>query len=391
MTHRLETQLIHAGEPNPRIGGSATMPIFQSTVFEYADGADYHDIRYPRLSNLPNHEVLRRKIAALERAEDALVTSSGMAAISTSLLTIADDGGHVLVQDGVYGGTHGLLEHDLPALGISHDTFDSSDPSSWESMVGPKTRAIYVEAITNPLLQVIDHRAVVEFARAHGITSIIDSTFATPVNFKPLDLGYDLCVHSATKYLNGHSDVVAGAIAGRGDLVKRIKLRLDHLGGSLDPHACYLLYRGLRTLAVRVGYQNESAGRIAQFLEQREEIERVIYPGLESHPQHTRARELFDGCGGMLSFVPVGGDEVTEALLSALSLPVRGPSLGGVESLVSVPARVSHAQLSVEDLARIGLPTSLIRMSVGLEATEDLIEDLTAALAAAAGAIEAAR
>ena len=384
MTKRLETQLIHAGEPRPRIAGAAAVPIFQSTVFECAAGDDYHDIRYPRLSNLPNHDVLNGKIAALEGGEAALVTASGMAAIATTLMTIAEDGGHVLVQDGLYGGTHGLLDNDLPALGISHDTLDAADPASWAARIRPNTRAILVEAIANPLLTVIDHRAVVEFAKAHSITSIIDATFATPVNFRPLDLGYDLCLHSATKYLNGHSDVVAGAVVGRGDLVRRIKLRLDHLGGSLDPHACFLLYRGLRTLAVRMRYQNQSAGEVAAFLERRDEVERVLYPGLSSHPQHALAAELFSGFGGMLSFVPVGGEVAAEALLSALELPMQGPSLGGVETLVSIPARVSHAEFSDDDLARVGLPKSLIRMSVGLEATEDLLDDLDVGLRAAA-------
>ena len=222
-SHRIETQLIHAGEPSPRICGSAAVPIFQSTVFENTDGTDYHDIRYPRLSNLPNHEVLRGKLAALEEGEDALVAASGMAAISTSLLTVAENGGHVLVQSGIYGGAVGLFNSDLPALGISHSNFDGADPASWEAALRPETRAIYVEAITNPLMQVPDLKAVVEFARAHKIVSMIDNTFTSPVNFRPAEIGFDLSLHSATKYLNGHTDIVAGAVIGRQELVAKIE------------------------------------------------------------------------------------------------------------------------------------------------------------------------
>ena len=376
---RVETQLIHAGEPNPRIGGSAAIPIFHSTVYEHAGGDDYHGIPYPRLSNLPNHEALRHKLAALERGEDALVAASGMAAIATSLLAVAAEG-HVLVQDCLYGGTHGLFAHDLPAFGITCDVIDSADPASWGEKLRPNTRAIYTEALTNPLLQVIDHRAVVDFARAHGLVSMIDSTFATPINFRPLEIGYDLSLHSATKYLNGHSDLVAGAVAGKAEIVQRVKRRLDHFGGSLDPHACYMMHRGMRTLALRVRHQNDSAAAIARFLEEQPGIEKVNYPGLDSHPQHELAKSLFSGFSGMLSFETPGGADGALALIERLSLPVHGPSLGGVESLVSLPARLSHASLTPEERAAMGIGDGLIRMSVGLEATEDLIEDLDQAL-----------
>ena len=219
-----------------------------------------------------------------------------------------------------------------------------------------------------------------DFARAHGLVSMIDSTFATPVNFRPLTIGYDLSLHSATKYLNGHTDLVAGAVIGKAELVQRAKHKLNHLGGSLDPHACFMLHRGLRTLAVRVRYQNESAARIAEFLEGQPGVDCVHYPTLKSHPQHELAKGLFEGFAGVLSFEAAGGEDGALALIERLSLPVHGPSLGGVESLVSIPARLSHAGLTPQERERMGIAGGLIRMSVGLEATEDLIDDLGRAL-----------
>jgi cystathionine beta-lyase/cystathionine gamma-synthase len=382
-TPHLDTQIIHAGEPVPRICGAATPPIFQTTVFQHGGGGDYHDIPYPRLSNLPNHRILHEKLAALEGAEEALVTSSGMAAISSTLLAVAGRGGHVLVQDCLYGGTLGFVQKDLPLFGMDCTVIDARDPGSWRAALRPETRAIYTEALTNPLLQVIDHRAVVEFARVHRLVSVIDSTFATPINFRPVMLGYDLSLHSATKYLNGHTDLVAGVVAGKGELVRKTKHLLDHLGGVLDPLGCFLLHRGLKTLAVRMRRHNESAQRIAEFLASHPAVERVNYPGLPSHPQHALARELFAGCSGMLSFEPAGGQAAALRMVDALQLAVHGPSLGGTETLVSLPARLSHASLTPEQRAAMGISDSLVRMSVGLEAPEDLIADLGRALESA--------
>jgi cystathionine beta-lyase/cystathionine gamma-synthase len=299
---RIETKIIHAGEPKPRIMGAVNMPIFQSAMFEYAGETSYHDLKYIRLNNTPNQVALGQKLSALENAEAALVTSSGMAAISTALLTVLSPGGHLLAQNCLYGGTHDFVTRDLSTFGMSYDLVDANDPSSWEKKLRPNTKAIYIETMTNPLLEVGDLRAVVKFAKAHGLVSLIDNTFASPINFRPPELGYDLSLHSCTKYLNGHSDIVAGAIIGRAVLVEKIKLRLDHLGGSLDPHACYLLHRGMKTLAVRVRCQNESSLKIAHFLHTHPAVQKVNHPGLEDHPQHQRAMELFDGFGGMLSF-----------------------------------------------------------------------------------------
>ena len=246
------------------------------------------------------------------------------------------------------------------------------------------SKAINVETITNPTMQVADHKAVVEFGKAHRLVTLIDNTFASPVNFRPLEWGFDLSLHSCTKYLNGHSDIVAGAVIGRTELVNKVKQRLDHLGGSLDPHACFLLHRGVKTLALRVRYQNDSALKIAKFLDDHPAVEKVNYPGLETHPQHARARELFDGFGGMLSFELKGGAEVAQRFIENTTLPIRAPSLGGVETLLTLPVKTSHSGMSPEDRKALGITDGLIRMSVGIEATEDIIEDLEHALAAMA-------
>src|ERR1044071_7882261 len=317
---RIETKIIHAGEPKPRIRGAVAMPIFQSSTFEYESQSSYHDIKYIRLNNTPNHAVLHAKLAALENAEAALVTASGMAAISTALLAMLSAGDHLLAQDCLYGGTHDLLTKDFAGFGLAYD-FLHADASLWEQQLRPNTKAVYVEAMTNPTLQVADLKAVVAFAKAHGLISIIDNTFASPINFRPAELGFDLSVHSGTKYLNGHSDIVAGAVIGRADLVERVKHKLDHLGGSMDPHAAFLLHRGMKTLALRVRFQNESALRLAQFLESHPRVDRVNYAGLESHPQHARARELFEGFGGVLSFEAAGGVDAAQRIIERVTLP----------------------------------------------------------------------
>lgn len=378
----LETKLIHAGEPEPLIGGAVSMPIFQSSTFEYAGQTSYHDLKYIRLNNTPNHIALHEKLASLENAEAAIVMASGMAAITTTLLTLLSSGDHLLSQDCLYGGTHDFITKDFASFGISFDFIDGDDPNSWKDHLRPNTKAIYVETITNPLLQVADLKAVVEFAKSHGLVSLIDNTFSSPVNFRPPEWGFDLSLHSCTKYLNGHSDIVAGAVIGRAELIERIRHRLNHLGGSLDPHACFLLHRGMKTLAVRVRYQNESALRIARFLEGHPAVKKVNYPGLESHLGHGRARELFDGFGGMVSFELKNGMEAAERFIQNTTLPIIAPSLGGVETLVTRPATTSHAGLSPEDRQRLGISEGLIRLSVGIEATEDIVEDFEQALKA---------
>ena len=378
--NHLETKLIHAGEPEPLIGGAVSMPVFQSSTFEYTGASSYNDLKYIRLNNTPNHIALHQKLAALENAEAALVTASGMAAISATTLTLLSSGDHLLAQECLYGGTHDFFTKDLPKLGISFDFINGDDPDSWKGKIRPSTKAIYVETMTNPLLQVAKLKEAAEFAKDHGIVSIIDNTFATPINFRPPEWGFDLSLHSCTKYLNGHSDIVAGAVIGRTVLIKQITHKLNHLGGSLDPHACFLLHRGMKTLAVRMKYHNESALKVAQFLEAHPAVTKVNYPGLESHPAHQQAKQLFNGFSGMLSFELKGGVDAAEHFMQKITLPIVAPSLGGVETLITRPVTTSHSSVSPEDLKKLEISDSLIRLSVGIEATEDLIEDFEQAL-----------
>ena len=377
---RLETKAIHSGEPRPGIGRAVSLPIFQSSTFEYGGETRYDDILYLRLNNTPNHVALSSKLAALEGGEAAMVTASGMAAITTSLLTVLEPGSHLLAQAGLYGGTHDFVAHELPRLGIEHDWIPGSDPDQWKRRLRSNTKAIYVESIANPLMEVPRLEEVVAFAREHELLSLIDNTFATPVNFRPIEIGFDLVLHSATKYLNGHNDIVAGVMIGGRDLIAEITSRLNHLGAALDPHACFLLDRGIKTLPLRVRYQNASALEIAHFLAGHQAIEQVNYPGLETSRGHLTARSLFAGFGGMLSFQVRGGADRVERFLSRLRFPILAPSLGGAESLVIRPAVSSHVGLSAEERAELGISDTLVRLSVGLESTEDLLEDLEQAL-----------
>ena len=379
--HRhLETQLVHAGEPLPRIQGAIEMPIFQSATYAYAGEGRYDDVRYLRNNNTPSQLALHEKLAVLEGAQAALVTSSGMAAISTTLLAMLAPGEHLLAQRGLYGGTHDLVAQQFGNFGLSATFIDADAPGSWEAQLTPRSRAIYVESMTNPLVAVPDLAAVVAFARAHGLLAIIDNTFASPVNFRPIPFGFDLCIHSATKYLNGHADIVAGAVSGNAALVERIRHKLNLLGGALDAHAAFLLKRGLKTLALRVRFQNESTLALARFLTAEARVTRVNYPGLESHPQHRRARQLFVGCGGVLSFELEGGARQADEFAARLRIPALAPSLGGVQSLLTRPATTSHAGLSPAERTDLGITDGLLRLSVGIEATEDLLEDLQQAL-----------
>ena len=377
---RIETKLIRAGEPDPRMMGAVSMPIFQTAMFETFGGEGYHNVKYIRLNNTPNHDVLHEKLAALENADAALVTASGMAAISAALFAALSSGDHLLCQNSLYGGTDSFVTRDLPQLGIEFDFIDLDDPGSWEGKLRPNTKAIYVESISNPLMQVGDLKAAADFAKGHNLVAMIDNTFTSPINFRPIDWGYDISLHSCTKYLNGHSDLVAGAAIGNKEWINKIKLKLDHLGGTLDPHTCFLLHRGLKTLALRMSCQNASAIRVAEFLEGHAKVKKVNYPGLKSNPQHSRAAELFDGFGGMLSYELDGKLEDADRFLRSVTIPLIAPSLGGVETLLTRPASTSHAGLTTADRERSGITETLIRMSVGIEHTDDIIEDLDQAL-----------
>jgi cystathionine beta-lyase/cystathionine gamma-synthase len=377
---QIDTKLIHSGEPTPRILGAVSMPIFQTSMYEYRSGADYHDIKYIRLNNTPNHIALHTKLACLENAESALVTASGMAAISTTLLAILSAGDHLLVQNCLYGGTLDFITKDFPSFGITYDFIDGNDPESWEKKLKPKTRAIYVETITNPLLQVIDLEEIVSFSKQHKLISIIDNTFASPINFRPSELGFDLSLHSCTKYLNGHSDIVGGAVIGSSELITQITHKLNHLGGSMDPHACFLLQRGLKTLGLRVRQQNENANKIAHFLDKHQVVIKVNYPGLPGNPSYRRASDLFEGFGGMISFELQGGIDSVNNFFDKIELAIIAPSLGGIETLVTRPAATSHAGMSYKERQQAGISDTLIRISTGIEAVEEIIADFEQAL-----------
>jgi len=382
---KLETNVVHAGAPRPNIAGAVVTPIFQSANYLMADEGAYDEVRYIRLGNSPNHLSLQARLAVAESGEAALVTASGMAAISTTMLAFAGSGDHILAQRTLYGGTQSFLDQDAPRFGISHTTVDTrtgvghGGPESWEAALRPETKLFMVESISNPLIEVGDLEAVVAFARAHGLTTVIDNTFASPVNFRPLEIGIDLVVHSATKYLNGHSDIVAGAVIGSTAHVDRVRHLLLHLGGSIDPNTAFLFERGLKTLAVRVERQNRNAMAIAEHLAGRDDIESVNYPGLPGDPGHPIAKRLFSGFGGMLSFY-AGDDARAERFLTSIRIPLHAASLGGVESLVVRPARSSHLGLEPEQRQRLGITDDLIRVSVGIEDTGELIADFDQAL-----------
>lgn len=390
MPRSLETRLVHGGRPQPSPEGAVVPPIFQTAMYEFGEDGGDRPLRYIRYGNTPDQHRVAALLASLEGAEDGLVTGSGMAAISCALLGVLSAGDHLLAQGALYGGTRDLLTDALPALGVEVTLVDGGDPGAWREALRPDTRALYLETLSNPLLRVPDLEAAVAFAREHELVSIVDNTFATPIGYRPPEAGFDLSVHSATKYLNGHSDLVAGAVLGRAELVESARHRLHQLGGALDPHACFLLARGVQTLAVRVERQATTALRLARALEGRPAVERVHHPGLASHPDHDRAARLLDGFGGMLAFEPAGGPEAARAVLGALEIPLVAPSLGGVESLVTRPAATSHAKVPREEREAAGVTDALIRMSVGIEDPDELEEDLLRALADGARRGEAA-
>lgn len=381
---KFDTKLIHGGEPSPLIEKAVTMPIFQSSTYEIGESQsgeiNYNDIKYVRLNNTPNHLAIHEKIAQIEMAEAALVSSSGMASISSALLGLIGFGEHVLAQDNLYGGTYHFLKEFFPKMGREVTFFPLEDINKLPMLLKKNTRAIYVESISNPLLRVPDLKEVVKFAQGNGLISMIDNTFPSPVNFNPIPFGFDVALHSATKYLNGHSDVVAGAMVSRKDLIKKVTPLFNHLGGCLDPHACFLLHRGMKTLGARVRYQNESALKVSGALEKCSKVARVIYPGLRSHPDHLRSREWFRGFGGMLSFEFAGDAVEADTALKRLKIPFLAPSLGGVESLYVRPATASHSSLSKGDREKLGIKDTLVRVSIGLEDTQDLIDDFTRVL-----------
>ncbi|WP_205327281.1 PLP-dependent aspartate aminotransferase family protein [Glycomyces sp. YM15] len=369
---RFETLAVHGGEPRPGRGGSVVFPIYQGTVFE-ADTSG--GMPYIRLGTNPSQRHLHGRLAALEGAEAAVATASGMAAITAALHSALGAGDHLIAAGAFYGGTRQFLAEHTERLGWAFDLVDPGDADAWREVLRPNTKAFLTETITNPDIRVGDLAGAAGFAREHGLTSIIDNTLATPVVFQPHTIGFDLVCHSATKALNGHSDLSAGAVTGSRARIERVASVLNAYGSALDPHAAFLLSRGLKTLALRVRQQNANAMAVAEYLAAHDRIAQVSYPGLASHPDHERAAAWFDGYGSVLSFRPHGGAAAAEVLVKSLRLPYAASSLGGVESLVTRPAAAGHAPLGEP-----GPSEADIRFSAGIEAAEDLVADFAQAL-----------
>jgi len=374
---KMQTQCVHAGGYRDEKTRGIATPIFTATAYEYLDSEARP---YPRYFNTPNQEAVVRKLCALEHGEDGVVFGSGMAAISTALLALLRAGDHAVIQDDIYGGTRSFVTERFPALGIRFTLVDR-DVAAIEAAIRPETRLIYVETPTNPTLQIVDLVRVAELARSKKLLTLIDNTFASPVNQNPLDLGIDVSLHSGTKYLGGHGDLCCGAAIGGRELSGRIRGAAAHLGGSLNAESCYLLERSLKTLALRVERQTENAGRIAELLQREPRVKKVNYPGLANHPGHQIARSQMKGFGAMLSFELASGAALP--FMRALRLIRPAMSLGGVESTICDPATTSHRVVPAEDRERLGIPAGLLRLSVGVEDCDDLIADLRQALGSA--------
>lgn len=362
-------------------------PIFQTVTFEAASVADLpglidSDTFYTRHGN-PTIAHAEQLVADLEGAPCAVAFGSGMAAIATTLLSLLRTGDHLVAQRELYGSTFDLVVHWLTPLGIEVTLVDAASPEQFADAIQSHTKVVYFESPTNPTLRIVDLRRVTAAARERGVVSVIDNTFASPINQRPHELGVDVVVQAATKYLAGHSDILAGMVTASEALARRFRHARVCLGGVLDPHAAWLLIRGLRTLGMRVARQNESALHIAELLSEDGRVERVHYPFHSSHPQHALARSQMSGGGGVLSFELRGGAEETRAFVERLRRFALAPSLGGVESLVTLPAFSSHAAMSVAERERAGVSDQLVRLAVGIEPVEDLVADLRQALDAA--------
>ena len=375
----LNTTCTHVGAvPDEQFQG-AVSPLYMSTSYAY----EHVDVkRYPRYFNTPNQEALCRKVAALEHTEAALIFGSGMAAVSTSLLAFLNQGDHVVLSQQSYGGTHSLIKEEFGKYGIGYTFVEGTGVADFEAAIRPETRVLYLETPSNPLLLITDLEAVSKLAKSRGLTTLIDNTFASPVNQNPADFGIDVVIHSATKYMGGHSDICAGAVAASRDHIDRIFQLAKNLGGSLSDQTTWMLERSLKTLGLRVKAQSENALRLARYLQDHPDVSAVYYPGLEAHPGHAVARAQMHGFGGMLSFELSEGIPL-EGFVGALQWVRPSMSLAGVESTLTIPALTSHALLSEADRERAGIGPNLIRFSAGIEDFEDLSADLDQAIASA--------
>jgi methionine-gamma-lyase len=377
------TRSVHGGELSKDCHGAVTTPIFQTSTFFFpTDDPVTWEGKVPEGSYIysrwgnPTVAAVEAKLAMLENAQGAVVFSSGMAAISSTLLALLKKGERLVSIEDLYGGTFSLMRDELPRLGVEVRLVNTTDVDAMERELKKGAGAVYLESPTNPLLKLVDLRAVAEMAHSVGAKVIIDSTFATPINQTPIDLGVDIVVHSATKYLNGHSDLIAGAVTGSKEDMERIAKKRILFGGSLDPMGAFLLMRGMKTLDVRMERHNRNALQVAKFLAKHNNVERVHYPGLPSHPQHELAERQMRGFGGMVSFEVAGGRAAAEKLLRSVRLIKRATSLGGTDSLVSMPLNSSHSSLTPAERERLGIRDSLVRLSVGIEDVQDIIDDL---------------
>ncbi len=369
------TQSVRAGTHRDQNMGGLNTPLISSSAIEYLDDSE---VRYPRYFNTLNHDVVAEKMSALEGAEAGLVTSSGMAAISAIFFGLLGTGSHVVITEGLYGGTHALIVNELNRFGISY-SFAANDVKSIEDATGSDTRMIFVESPSNPLMTVVDLAAVAALAKQKGIYTVIDNTFASPILQNPLLHGFDLVMHSGTKYLGGHSDLCCGTVNGPTELIDHVRDHAVSYGGCLNAQDCFLLERSLKTLELRVTRQSDNAGIIAGYLDKNEHIKKVYYPGLVNHPGHDIAARQMQGFGGMLSF-ELADDIDPLAYLRRLEMVNCAISLGGVETTICQPVATSHQKVSEEERQRLGITTSLLRLSVGIEDAEDIIADLLQAL-----------
>lgn len=381
------TRAVHGGEDRPKPLDAITTPISQTSTYTFVDTAELRDHfegrierqEYGRYGN-PTQRVAEKKLAALDGGEDALLFSSGMAAITTTLFAMLSHGAHIVVTDDAYRRTRQFLNQTLRRYGVEVSTVPAGDYQKIEEAVQPHTRIIFSESPTNPYNRVVDLNRLVEIARRRRVKTIIDSTFATPINQRPLEFGIDLVIHSATKYLGGHNDLLAGAVIGNSALISGIRDLQAITGAVPDPFGAYLLIRGLKTLALRVARQNENAERIAAFLDAHPKVDAVHYPSLPSHPEHGIAVQQMSGYGGVVSFEVAGDLDATSRFVDACRIPVIAPSLGGVESLIEQPALMSFYELTTEERLAVGIKNNLVRYAVGVEDGDDLIADLEQAL-----------
>ena len=396
--HRQETEAVRGGTDLSKKDGPLSTPIYQTSTFEVTDSArqvqvTHTDMFYTRYGN-PTHTVAESAIAELEGTDAALLFASGMCAVTTTVLGLLRSGDHIVAQRDIYGGVTKFFTQWLPKLGIDVTLVDTNDYEQHVRAIRANTKMLYLESPTNPVARVIDLKKVAGIGKQHNLISMIDSTFATPINQRPAEYGIDLIMHSGTKYFGGHSDLIAGIVAGRQDVIDKIHETRTTLGGSMDPHAAWLLLRGIKTLAVRVQRQNENALKIAQFLAQHPKVRRVFYPFLEGNPQRALAMEQMSGGGGVLSFEVDGSGGDACRLAESLRLFTLAASLGGVDSLVTIPVLTSHAMISAEERRKMGVTEQMIRLSVGIESADDLIADLDrglGTLVSSGEAVEAAR